>query len=137
MTRLTIQQRTKIIKFGTWSATKVQQRYCKLQKYSTNFGIHPLPGPISLTIKRIVEKFTTVGSRCDQHKGHSGGKANKKIFEKCWNCQNIRCLKCKKISEWERAFTFLSFEFWFRGETRFVWVLNGSSRIGHHSVQLK
>jgi len=77
MPRLTIQQRTKVIEF--WhqekSVTKVQRRYC------THFDVHPRSGPTRLTIKRIVEKFTTVGTVCDQHKGHSGRKRSGRSLE--------------------------------------------------------
>ena len=70
MRKLTIEQRRKIIEF--WhqeeSVTNVKRRF------QAEFDLHPRQVPASLTIRRIIRKFNTAGTVCDQAKGHSGRK---------------------------------------------------------------
>ena len=42
--------------------------------FQTQFDLHPRQVPASLTIQRIILKFNTAGTVCDQPKGHSGRK---------------------------------------------------------------
>ena len=50
------------------SVTNVKRRF------QAQFDLHPHQMPASLTIRRILCKFTTAGTVCDQAKGHSGRK---------------------------------------------------------------